>query len=84
MDVHVDFYMNVGGGVGVLQLRWRVNPTPWPVLTIEHGQPFSQQHRRCRRAGPGRGAAGQHDADKAVVRLVWGCGMRRCGGVGLR
>jgi hypothetical protein len=58
-------------------------PRPWPVLTLAHGQPSFQQHRRCRRAGPGCGAAGQHDADDAGVRLGCGCGygcdLRRYG-----
>jgi hypothetical protein len=51
-------------------------PRPWPVLTLAHGQRFEQQHRRCRRAGPGRGAAGQHDVDDAHVRLECACGCR--------
>ncbi len=57
-----------------------VSPIFWPVLRpLPRGQPSLQQHRRCRRAGPGRGAACQHFADDAGVRLVCGCAMRRCG-----
>jgi hypothetical protein len=57
-----------------------VLPRPLSVLTLAHGQPSWQQHRRCRRAGPGRGAASQHDADDAHVRLGCGCGAAgRCG-----
>jgi hypothetical protein len=52
----------------------------YPVLTLAHGQPLGEQHRRCRRTGPGCGAAGQYDADDAGVRLGCGCDvMRRCG-----
>ncbi len=70
------------GCVTVAVTEWGP-PRPWPVLTVAHGQPFFEQHWRCRRAGPGRGAAGQHDADDAGVRLGCGCGcecyLRRCG-----
>jgi hypothetical protein len=49
--------------------------TPW--------QPSVEEHRRCRRSGLGCGAATQHDAEVAVVRLGCGCGCylrpRWCG-----
>jgi hypothetical protein len=44
-------------------------PRPWSVLTRAHGQPCFELYRRCRRAGPRRGDAGQRDADGAEVRL---------------
>jgi hypothetical protein len=58
------------GGVGVLHAMAKREPAPrpWPVLTLAHGQPLEEQHRRCRRVGPGCGAAGQHDAGDAGVR----------------
>jgi hypothetical protein len=67
----------------VLQLQcWEIHDL-WPameqafepfLLTLAHGQPYVQRHRRYRRAGHGHGAAGQHDAEDAGVRLGCGCG----------
>jgi hypothetical protein len=45
---------------------------PWPVLTLQR---YEQQHRRCGRAGPGRGAAGQQNAGEAHVCGLFGCGV---------
>jgi hypothetical protein len=57
-------------------------PQFFPVLTLAHGQPWWQQHRRWRRAGPGCGTAGQHNADDAVVRLgIWSREKTMCVGV---
>ncbi len=74
-------YLRRCGCVAVSTVAERGPPRPWLVLTLAHGQPWWQQHRRCRRAGLWRGAAGQHDVDDAGVRLACGCGMRRreCG-----
>jgi hypothetical protein len=73
-----EYYLMGCGCVAVSVAEWGP-PRPWPLLTLAHGQPWWQQHRRCRRAGPGRGAAGQHDADDAGVRLGCGCGLGPCG-----
>jgi hypothetical protein len=72
VDVDVDVDLWGVGCVSVVVTERKRAQRRWSVLTLAHEQPRWQQHRRCRRAGPGRGAAGQHDADDAHVRLgMW-------------
>jgi hypothetical protein len=56
--------MSVCVCVSVLQLWWK-RGSPTTLLTLTHEQPLEQQHRRCRRAGPGCGAAGEHNAEES-------------------